>query len=301
MFDDFYDKLKEYYQMKHEYEEEFKINKNKILKLTNINLLEKYNKINSIKPKCINCKRPVGTVFDIIQIENILGKTVSAKCGDKLNPCPLKIELYMGYIKSLPVLINDEISILDNYKKDIINLKNKLVIGAITENDVIEYFKDLKEKINISHKLLESYNEQYSKITENSDIIDKIKMNSITYNTLLHEISTLLNDFYKTNNDKLIHDAIEIYINDFIPLINMQLKNKYEDCSVSLIPTKNMQSTYFLIQNKTKPESLECVIIEPRVISFIKGISLENSNKLSISNSSKKIKNKTKKIKPTPN
>lgn len=303
MFEEFYDKLKEYYQMKNEYEQDFKINKNKILK-SNGTVLEKQEKIKELKPKCINCKRPVGTIFNSIQMENVLGKTVVASCGDKTKPCPLKIELYLGYIRPLMDLINEETNILNEYKKEIINLKNKLIIGIISEKDVIEFFKILKDKINISSKLLETYNEQYSKITQNKEIIDKIKINSATLSTLLEEMDKLYREFYNTNNNNLIKDAMEIYINDFMPLIKSQLKEKYEECKVSIVKekyeefndslelTSKTKFTYLLTQNKNKPESLECIITEPKILSFEVGTFIEQDpNKLSI-NKKKSKKNK---------
>lgn len=273
MFDDFYDKLKEYYQMKYEYEQDIKSNKNKIMKASNITLKEKQEKIINIKPKCINCKRPVGTIFDIVQSENVLGKTVLAYCGDKTSPCPLKIELYMGYIRPLIELIKEEEEIFNNYKKEIINLKNKLVIGAISDKEVIEYFKILKDKINISSKLLETYKEKYTKITENADIIDKIKINTITLNTLLNEINNLCYEFDKNNNISLIQDAMSIYVNDFVPLVKSQLSEKYEECYIQSIPFTNTQTYLYLIQNKHKPDSLDYIITEPRILSFVTGIS----------------------------
>ena len=42
------------------------------------------------KPKCVNCKRNVGTIF------SDKDRVLKAICGDKDDPCTLNIEIFMG-------------------------------------------------------------------------------------------------------------------------------------------------------------------------------------------------------------
>ena len=46
--------------------------------------------LDSLKNKCVNCKREVGTSFS----EN--NRIFKAVCGDAVNPCKLHIELQVG-------------------------------------------------------------------------------------------------------------------------------------------------------------------------------------------------------------
>jgi len=55
----------------------------------------------AVKPKCINCKRPVGTIFSTKDERCI------AVCGDSVQPCKLNIELYKGTWESNQSLIYD--------------------------------------------------------------------------------------------------------------------------------------------------------------------------------------------------
>ena len=45
-------------------------------------------------PKCVNCHRPVGTIFTVTPIiadGNHEARNFTAKCGDPVAPCPLNI------------------------------------------------------------------------------------------------------------------------------------------------------------------------------------------------------------------
>jgi ribosomal protein S14 len=55
--------LNEYFKLKLKYETQIKENKKKIINNQALSNREKRSEYLKLKPKCINCKRPSGTIF----------------------------------------------------------------------------------------------------------------------------------------------------------------------------------------------------------------------------------------------
>ena len=94
---EFKDALNTYYSLKNQYENNFNKDKNKIKNTPGLSWREKRLEFQKLKKKCINCKRPVGTKFQTITEENLDERHLIAVCGDRANPCPLNIDLNIGY------------------------------------------------------------------------------------------------------------------------------------------------------------------------------------------------------------
>jgi L-lactate utilization protein LutB len=75
------------------------------------------------KPSCINCKQPVGTIFERKYYEKYDDKTeliiFTAKCGNILNPCDLNIEIHKSLRENYDNLINENTEILNKYQMEI--------------------------------------------------------------------------------------------------------------------------------------------------------------------------------------
>ena len=55
--------LNEYFKLKLQYETQIMANKKKIMNNSTLSNREKRREFLKLKPKCINCKRPGGTIF----------------------------------------------------------------------------------------------------------------------------------------------------------------------------------------------------------------------------------------------
>ena len=64
------DAFNEYYKLKNKYENDYNKDKQKLIKNKTMSWKEKRNEFKQLKPKCINCKRPVGTIFSIKKSDN---------------------------------------------------------------------------------------------------------------------------------------------------------------------------------------------------------------------------------------
>ena len=60
----FQDAIKKYYKLKNDYDESIQEQKKKILSMTGLSLKEKRIEFRKLKNKCVNCKRPVGSIFN---------------------------------------------------------------------------------------------------------------------------------------------------------------------------------------------------------------------------------------------
>lgn len=267
----FYDKVREYYDLKEKYEMDFKKLKAPILKNPQLSIKDKKEQLLQIRPKCINCFRPVGTKFDIIIASETNERILSAFCGDEVAPCPLKIELAMGDSKPLPEYIKEEEDRIKSLRDEVIHLKNQLLVGYISNNDVLERFDELKADINTSNQLLEYYLEIYTSLVDSPQMKTHLEDMDMNKYKLKEEMLFALNNYKKTKNTKFIHDAVEIYVNQFNPLFKTILKEKYAECTIYTEWETMTNLLYILIQNKTTLEELEHELIAPRILSFVVG------------------------------
>ena len=58
--------LNEYFKLKQKYEAEIAANKKRIINNSTLSNREKRSEFMKLKPKCINCKRPGGSIFKVL-------------------------------------------------------------------------------------------------------------------------------------------------------------------------------------------------------------------------------------------
>ena len=103
--------LNEYFKLKNTYEVEIMKNKKKIMNNSTLSNKEKRQEYLKLKPKCINCKRPGGTIFSVklFSDESKNRKTdyreFRSRCGIISNPCNLNITIQTGLYNFLPDVI----------------------------------------------------------------------------------------------------------------------------------------------------------------------------------------------------
>jgi len=115
--------LNEYFKLKQKYESVIAANKKKIINNSTLSNREKRIEYMKLKPKCINCKRPGGTIFKINLFSedhnNESYREYNATCGIIADPCGLKIKIQYGKTD----LLTD---ILKNIEDEIKEIKDKI-------------------------------------------------------------------------------------------------------------------------------------------------------------------------------
>ena len=295
----FNEALNNYYQFKTLYETSYNKEKRDIINNKKLSWNEKRSEFQKLKKKCINCKRPVGTIFSRnFNDDGYSGfTTLSAVCGDRVKPCKLNINLKIDKVDSL----ENNIKILDDSIKEnkniIIQKKNELLFGYITDEKAIDTFEEYKNILNETYDLKNYFLEILINRTDNEEKKKELKALLTEYYLIIKNIGQDVKDANEDNNIQLIEDTIR---NNYVDLLMNKpghigklekIRNlKYMYCNVEYDEDTN---EYHLIQKKNTIESLE----EPftsEVISYVFGV-FESKGKTK-KKKEKEIKNKTKKL-----
>ncbi len=139
----FNEALNNYYQFKTLYETSYNKEKRDIINNKKLSWNEKRANFQKLKQKCINCKRPVGTIFSRKYSDDDYSgfKTLSAVCGDRVKPCKLNITLKIDNVESLEKNIKDLDDNIKETKNIIIKKKNELHFGYNNAEKAINTFE----------------------------------------------------------------------------------------------------------------------------------------------------------------
>lgn len=267
---DYLGALDVYFKLKKNYDDAFFTAKKKAFLSAKTKLARK-KLVALIQPKCINCKRPGGTIFE--HKDN----KYTAICGvrEVHNKCNLNIQLYRGYFA-------DEESMLYMFKKEVDKVKEKIVrqkldtlFDYVNEKVAAERFKKEIEyyhlESSIYNEILQRHNETYYSKTQEDAVNEKIT----EINGLLSQYNAIIND-YKNNseNKELLSDALHLHISTIDPEIEnlRRLKNGLNEVIVDVNVvghTYDIQST--LVQRKATLANMDMTLEEPpRVVKFTK-------------------------------
>ena len=262
--------INEFYKLKNKYETEL-FKKNKII-LNNVALSskEKKNEFKKLKPKCINCKRPGGTLFSVKFFPGKDDyKEFRAVCGVISNPCNLNITVQTGKYNLLPVVLEGiEKEIQDN-KKSIIDDKNRLLFGLMTTETALKNFEEIKDYISSLTALLETYLDEYNSITDNVEKKTELKESVTQSYFYIEEIKLSITKFDEEDNTQYVRDAVNIYLNRLMPLLNKISELKYKENTVYYNENEN---TYNLMQNQYTSQSLEFTYFNNKVLNYDVGL-----------------------------
>ena len=263
--------IENYFNMKMKYEKQYEQAKRRIIG-GDLSLREKRLRLKKLKPKCLVCKRNVGMFF---YIENN-GKNLRAECGSEDAPCAFNINIERGEFAYIPTLIKSIKIDLENNKTAIIRLKLEILFSLTEEESIADKFKELKEKYKEYNKILATLQSilDDNELTSVEDmgeerIISKKEIIAIKKGELetnIAEINELIKTYLKEDTatatrQSSLEDAIEVYINNIIPLVAEIRENMYE------ISTVLREGAVFrLIQIKSKLSNQELVITKPKII-----------------------------------
>lgn len=258
------DALNDYFKLKSAYETTVHDMKKKIFEKADTKRQAKRDVL-TIKPPCIKCKRPVGTVF------SRQNGRYNAICGDSAKPCGLDIQIFIGdsnmnfnYILEIFREDNEEL------KENIIRQKLDTLFNYTTEQESIKIFKKELEKFNsnsnIYKKLIDKNNELFHSI-DKKHLIEK-KNDEIFH--LIERVNALLKEYENTQNRELLKQAVYIQIKEIQPEIRNLRNLKHEIMELNSY-TENYQHKYSVYQYPIEFSKLDSEFGEhPRVIKFNK-------------------------------
>jgi len=244
------DGINDFYKLKRDYESAIDKEVKKLDKGLSIN--EKRREFKKLKPKCIDCNRPVGTLFSIKYDKDQDGRILSAVCGDRVDPCNLNINIFTGYTETYPEIIKSLENDIKTIKNQIIVDKNKLLFGFINTEQALENFDSYTVLIGEKTERLTSVLELYLNELDNREVNETIKtLQGEIYMTIGY-INDAIVSYDKTNNTQFIQDSVNIYVNQLTPKLNQLMNLKYNYNNVEL-----ENGVFKLVQKKTSIEQLE--------------------------------------------
>jgi hypothetical protein len=164
-----------------------------------------------IKPKCIKCRRPVGTKFS--RNEN----RYEAICGDPNNPCSLDIQIFPGDLTQFQYLFDMVKEDFETVKDTIIRQKLDTLFNYISEEKSVSLFKKELELYNADSAFYKSYLDKYNELYHNETRENVIKTKSERLFKLIEKSRGLVEEYNKTNNYELLKSAVDLQIKDIIP------------------------------------------------------------------------------------
>jgi hypothetical protein len=255
--------LSEFFHLKQEYE-------TKVRKMKH----DAYNKaptkklgrtaVLSVKPACIHCKRPVGTIFS-----NRIDNKYTILCGDNENPCKLNVQIFNGggtYFEDLLYTFRDH---LDEIKVRIIRQKLDTIFSYVSEEKSIELFKKELQTYNSDSNIYKELLDVYTDYYHNKQNKEKaIKKNQIIFG-LNEKVQLLMEEYEQTQNPELLTLAVRTQINEIYPEIRNKrmLENEVTELDSKLVSNKEIFSIF---KYPIEISKLDYHVGEqPRVINYI--------------------------------
>jgi len=205
------DALNSYFKLKNEYEKKLYVMKKKAFDGVSPNKKAGKRLAALVKGKCINCKRPVETIF------SIKDKRYMAICGDVEQPCNLKIEIYNGSFSPTLDLLYFMKDDIDTIKNNIIKQKLDVLFSYTNEENSVPLFKRELENYNLDSKiyeeLLDNYNETHHSKHRN-ELIQKKKNIIFRY---IESNRELLNEYKTSENHEILKTAVQLQIDNLLP------------------------------------------------------------------------------------
>lgn len=255
----FQDSLQTYFEMKNTYNTRVLKIKRETYKSSKTKK-ERKIKLKALKPKCIACNRPVGSVF-----EN-KGRKFIARCGDTVNPCPLNIELFGGEYENISDTIPIYDGILKYIKQNIIKDKLDVVFQYISEDDGIVYFKDNLDNYTTENHHFETLKKENDNLYFDEEQTEKLSIKKKKISQIKERIQQMTDTYNIEENPQILKDIMTVYIQELMPEINNNALIKYQTREIDLDIKTNQ---YKLFQKHWRINQLEYTFGEyPRVIHF---------------------------------
>jgi hypothetical protein len=220
---DYLESLKDYFKLKTKYENAVYETRKKAYKEAPTKAIGR-KLLKQIKPKCVICRRPVGTIFELKDERYV------AMCGDqnRATKCNLHIELYRGGFTNEEYLVYLFKEQVDTLKESIVKQKLDVLFSYKSEAIVAQKFKKEIEDYNTDSSmyktLLTNHDELYYSTERREKMVEKLEK----IEQLKIAMRTMIDEYEQTNNAKLLHDAVSIQIRQLQPEIENLRKLKYE-------------------------------------------------------------------------
>ena len=254
---DFMESLNTYFEMKTEYQRKvYEMKKQVFNKAKSKKAAKKM--MAELKPKCINCDRPVGSLF------TNEGRNYLARCGDPKNPCNLDIKIFAGEYGLLDIFLNTFQREIQDTKEEIIKQKLDTLFNYIGEREAITLFKKKLEEYTEVNTFLKELIDEYNALNFNDERKEKVQKKMVHIGTVQERFNDLIEKYNQTDNRALLKDAMTVYINDIKPEMETLQLMKYETMEIN-----KEGSDYVMFQKEYRLDKLDFTFGSyPKVLKF---------------------------------
>jgi hypothetical protein len=248
--------LNRYYELKQEYEKQERIF---FLQKKEKEEGEEEDNDDRRRPLCIQCQRPVGTIFGRKYNDRKKCPMVFASCGDRKQPCTLKIIIFTGRFINIFTKLQELQTQIAEQKNQIIEWKNNVLFGYETEETILDRFENSKKSIaELNFALNKFYTLVYKLSYNNREWQKKCSNLKEAIDAIIFEIQQLQPS--DENGSRKLCDAYQ----RLEPLFRELRDLKYAVCHVE----KTSNTEYELVQQKNAIQQYYTEETPPMVQSF---------------------------------
>jgi hypothetical protein len=175
-------------------------------------------KMAALKPKCMNCSRPVGSIFQRD------GRNYIARCGDMKHPCNFHIHLFGGEYGKVNSSVNYYKDGIEITKEYIIIDKLQVLFNFMSESDGVDFFKENLDNFTKENMQFTTLKREYDELYFNEEREEKIQQKMTKIKGIQDRIGELYSLYKQDNNPDVLKDATTIYLSELVPeMENLQL------------------------------------------------------------------------------
>lgn len=253
------DSLREYFRLKTKYENKVYAARKKVFERAPNKRTGKLA-VAAVKPQCIKCGRPVGSLFFREKNRYV------ASCGDTQAPCSLNIQLFAGRILPLSYMLYLFKEDTEDMKDTIIRQKLDTLFNYISEDRSVELFKKELEAYTQNSKEFKALLDLYTDLYESEHKREQINKKNGEIFVLNEKIQALLAEYEKTENREVLMTAMVMQVKELGPEVrNLRiLENEVTEVGVG-----DKEGEYRLCQYPIALSKLDYSFGEPpRIIKF---------------------------------
>lgn len=255
---DYVDALNEYYGYKHRYDSKFEEDKNAVKQSDTLTLSQKRAKIMRIKRnrKCVACGQSGGTHFT--NEDGVL----RAQCGNRSQPCSLRIEIVKGRFMSLEELANASLRTADALKDQIIKTKLDLLFNYSTEEEALRQFEKDRAALDQALEIYGGFRQKYLDVVRNAERRDEADALTVQFYAAVQQFKDMLASQQESSGS--VRDAVAHYVGIIEPLNRKIMDAKYVYSAVERDPSLG-GDMFRLVQKPHTLEQLEFEIDVPSI------------------------------------
>ena len=212
--------LNDFYELKKKYDKNHDRMKKKIRNNDELSREQKREKIRSLRPKCVKCKKPVGTIFDIKRdsLRAICGATNPQMGSEGYKPCSLNINIKKPLTVNLELAINETRGKRNDLLEQINLHKVRLLyVSREKQVELVEKIEQMKVEYRKQSELLEDYITKHLDVSVNEE---DAKNKFLKVHGIAEEIVGLI-------REKKTKEAVEMYIDSYMPAVSDEMASKY--------------------------------------------------------------------------